>query len=183
MLVKDIIIKSCNFICQDELANKLKENQSLSEAEEKMVADLVEKFNLTREEIASEYQPILKSQEFEVKNFKLPLNSFSSSPLQIFSVKDKLGRNVNYKLFDDYIFVCGKNVEVIFSTLALPLGIEDEFSSTLPERVYAYGTAREYYFANSHYEDANMWEGRFKGSLEILLRRQSQVILPKRRWL
>ena len=183
MLVKDIIIKSCNVICQDELANKLKENQDLSELEEKMVADLVDKFNLTREEIASEYQPILKREEFEVKNFKLPFSSFSSSPLQIFSVKDKLGRNVNYKIFDDYIFVCGKNVEVIFSTLALPLSIDDEFTTTLPERVYAYGTAREYYFSNSHYDDANMWEGRFKGSLEILLRRQSQVVLPKRRWL
>ena len=183
MLVKDIIIKSCNFICQDELARKLKENEILSEEEEKIVADLVEKFNLTREEIASEYQPILKSEEFEVKNFKLLLSSFSSSPLQIFSVKDKVGRNVNYKIFDDYIFVCGKNVEVIFSTLALPLTFDDEFTSSLPERVYAYGVAREYYFANSHYEDANMWEGRFKGSLEILLRRQSQVILPKRRWL
>ena len=183
MLVKDIIIKTCNFIGQDEIANKLKDNQALSESEEQIVDELVEKFNLTREEIASEYQPILKSEEFEVKNFKLLFTSFSSSPLQIFSVKDKLGRNVNYKIFDDYIFVCGKNVVVIYSTFALPLSVNDEFSSTLPERVYAYGVAREYYFAKAHYEDANMWEGRFKGSLEILLRRQSQVVLPKRRWL
>lgn len=183
MLVKDIIIKSCNFICQDELATKLKENQTLSSEEEKLVFALIEHFNLTREEIASEYQPILKTEEFEVKNFKLLFSSFSSSPLQIFSVKDRLGRNVNYKIFEDYVFVCGKNVEVIYSTLATPLNLEDEFSSNLPERVYAYGVAREYYFQNAHYEDANMWEGRFKGSLEILLRRQSQVIMPKRRWL
>ena len=118
-----------------------------------------------------------------MKNFKLEFSSFSLPVLEIYSIKDRLGRNVNYKIFDSYIFVCAKEVEVIYSTSADVLALEDDFSSTLPERIFAYGVAREHFFHNGFYEDANMWEGRFKGSLEIVLRKKTQVHIPKRRWL
>lgn len=183
MLVKDVIIKACDFIGKEEMSAKLKAGETLASQEDELIETLVKQFNLVREEIASEYQPILKSESFVVKNFKLEFSSFSSPVLEIYSIKDRLGRNVNYKIFDGYIFVCGKDVEVIYSTLAEGLTIEDEFSATLPERIFAYGVAREYFFHNGFYEDANMWEGRFKGSLEIVLRRKSRVQIPKRRWL
>ena len=79
--------------------------------------------------------------------------------------------------------MCGKDVEVIYSTPALELKEDEEFTSNLPERIFAYGVAREYFFIKNLYEDANIWEERFKGSLQIMLRRKSEVKIPRRSWI
>lgn len=183
MKVKDIIIKACDFVGKDDLASALLAGTELSDEVIALQDKMVKCFNLIREEIASEYQPILQVENFVVKNFKLELNSFSNDVLEIYSIKDRYGRNVHYKIFDGYIFVCGKEVEVIYSTPAKQLTIDDDFTSSLPERIFAYGVAREYYFINNLYEDANIWEERFKGSLQIMLRRKSEVKVPRRSWI
>ena len=182
MYVKDIILKSCDFIGDEELYEEIV-SQSLTEENQKNVERLVKYFNLIRDEIAREYQPQLEVEKFVVKKFKLEFSSFAKQPIEIYSIKDRFGRNVNYKIFDGYIFVCGKEVEVIYSTTPEELTFEGEFNSSLPERLFAYGIAREYFFLNGQYDDANIWEGRFKGALQILLRRKSEVKTPRRRWI
>ncbi|MBQ8908797.1 MAG: hypothetical protein IJY90_00695 [Clostridia bacterium] len=183
MKVKDIIIKACDFVGKDELASVLNAGGELSDENVALQEKLVKCFNLIREEIASEYQPIMQVEKFVVKNFKLEFSSFANDVLEIYAVKDKYGRNVHYKIFEDYIFVCAKDVEVIYSTPAMALSVDEEFTSNLPERIYAYGVAREYFFINNLYEDANIWEERFKGSLQIMLRRKSEVKIPRRSWI
>lgn len=182
MKVKDVIVKACDFIGKDELASNLITGAEVPEENLALQQKLVKCFNLIREEIASEYQPILHVEKFIVKNFKLELSSFENEVVEIYSIKDRFGRNVHYKIFDGYIFVCGKDVEVIYSTIAQELEINDEFSSNLPERIFAYGVAREYFFLSGLYEDANIWEERFKGALQIMLRRKSEVKVPRRSW-
>ncbi|MBO5395176.1 MAG: hypothetical protein J6A28_04700 [Clostridia bacterium] len=183
MKVKDVILKACDFIGKDELALALSSSGELSAEQQVLKESLVKYFNLVREEIANEFQPIMQAEKFIVRNFKLSFSDFSKPLQEIYAVKDKFGRNVNYKIFEDYIFVCGREVEVIYSSVATPLAFDGEFSSSLPERIYAYGVAREYYFINNLFEEANVWEGRFKGALEIMLRRKSEVKIPQRRWI
>lgn len=183
MKVKEVILKACDFIDKQELAMAIKSGAVLSDEQQTDKENLVAYFNLVREEIANEFQPIMQAEKFVVKNFKLSFSDFSKDVQDIYSIRDKFGRNVNYKIFEDYIFVCGKEVEVIYSSKAEPLVFESEFSSNLPERIFAYGIAREFFFLNNLYEDANVWEGRFKGALSIMLRRKSEVKIPQRRWI
>ena len=183
MKVKDAIIKACDFVGKDELALSLKNSQTLTQQQDELCNRLVSYFNLIRQEIAQCYQPNLQAEIFAVKNFKLEFSKFSKPLQEIYSIKDKFGRNVNYKVFDGYVFVCAKEVEVIYSSDVEPLALESEFFSQLPERVFAYGIAREYFFVENLYEDANVWEGRFKGALEIMTRRKSEIRIPQRRWI
>lgn len=183
MKVKDVILKACDFIGKDDLSLVLSSSAQLSDEQQVLSDNLVKYFNLVRQEIANEFQPIMQAERFTVKNFKLSFSDFSKSVQEIYAVKDKFGRNVNYKIFEDYIFVCGKDVEVIYSSAPEELSLEGELSSNLPERIFAYGVAREYYFIHNLYEDANIWEGRFKGALEIMLRRKSEIRIPQRRWI
>ena len=183
MKVKEVILKACDFIDKQELASAIKEGLVLTEQQQALKENLLAYFNLVREEIANEFQPIMQTEKFIVKNFKLSFSEFSSQVQDIYSIRDKFGRNVNYKIFDGYIFVCGREVEVIYSSKAENLPFDGEFSSNLPERIFAYGIAREYFFLNNLYDDANVWEGRFKGALSIMLRRKSEVKIPQRRWI
>ena len=183
MYVKDVITKTCDFIDEREIKEALASGETLSAQQSEKVDKLLTAVNLVCDEVAREYQPILQVENFVVKNFKLPLCDFAFEVADILSVKDKLGRNVKYKIFEDYVFVCGREIEVIYSSVPDALGIDDDFFSTLPERAIAYGAAREYFFMNGKYDDANAWEERFKNSLQVLLRRKSEVKMPRRRWL
>ena len=78
--------------------------------------------------------------------------------------------------------VFANEVEIIYKTFPTELTLSQSFSSTIPERVYAYGVAREYYFNQTLFDDAEIWEERFKNSLQILTRKKSEIKMPKRRW-
>ena len=184
MLVKDIIKLSCDFLDKSELAEKISSSSySLSEEESKEIASLEKCFNLVREEIALELLPSVKVDKVKSQNLKVPFTLLSSQPINIFAVKDLTGRTVKHRIMQDYIVVFANEVEIWYTSKPEKLAIKDKFSSILPERIYAYGVAREYYIKKSLYNDAKIWEERFKNSVEMLEPKKSGRSLPRRRWL
>lgn len=182
MLVKDIIKLVCKFTENEELEEAIEEN-SLTDEQTLLVESLVNGFNLVNNEIASEYLPYLKSKSMQTDNFKIKYSDFDEKLCEIISIKDKNGKNLKFKKFDDHIMVFANSVQVIYSIYPQNLTLEDEFESLLPERVYAYGVAREYFFIKTLFDDADIWEERFKNSLQVLVRKKSDIIMPRRRWI
>ena len=183
MLVKDIIALACDFTENQKVKDALADNLTLTDEESAICDSLVKCFNLVNNEIASEYIPILKNEVVKTKDFKVEFSDLTFSPSQIISVKDAYGRKIRFKVFDDYIMALASSVEITYTTMPTQLTLESEFSSTLPERVYAYGIAREYYFLQSLFDDADIWEERFKNTLQVLQRKRSEILMPRRRWL
>ena len=183
MLVKDVIKLASDFTENETLSAKIEKGTELSDDENQVANELEKCFNLVNNEIASEFVPIKKIEQVEVSNGKILFSAFSSKPFKILYVKNSLGRKIKYKVFSDYIFALCKKAIVCYSTLPENLTINDEFETFLPERIYAYGVAREYYFLKTKFDDADIWEERFKNSLEILCRKSSCHRLPRRRWL
>lgn len=183
MLLKDVIRLACDFTENETLATKIKGEVELSTEEAKVVEQLEKCFNLVNNEIASEFVPIKKIEQVEVSNGKIMFSSFSKKPFKILYVKNSLGRKIRFKVFENYIMALCKKAIVCYSTLPEDLTIDDEFDTFLPERIYAYGVAREYYFLQTKFDDADIWEERFKNSLEILCRKSYCHKLPRRRWL
>ena len=77
MLVKDVIIKACDFIDNDSLSELLKNNLSLSDELQDMLNKLIKCFNLVRNEIASEYLPIVKIDVVRPSKNKIELTALS----------------------------------------------------------------------------------------------------------
>lgn len=183
MLVKDIIVLACDFTENEELGKAIEENESLSDKESKEVEKFVKCFNLVSNEVASEFVPIKKVEQFEVDNGKILFSNFSAAPYKILYVKNSLGRKVRFKVFEDHIFALCKKAIVAYSTLPSPLSLDGSFDSFLPERIYAYGVAREYLFMQGKFDDADIFEERFKNSLEYICRQTPHARLPRRRWI
>lgn len=183
MLVKDIIILACDFTENQDLGKALEENSTLTDEQTKLCDSLVKCFNLVNSEIASDFVPLLKNDELKTKDFRVNFSEFTFVPSQIYSVKDKGGRNVKFKVFDNYLIAFANMVNVAYTTLPGDMALTSEFTTTLPERIYAYGVAREFYFLQSLFDDADIWEARFKDALQSYCRKKSGVVMPKRRWL
>lgn len=183
MLVKDIILKACDFIGNEELSQIITSDGEMTSEQTRELETLVKCFNLVYNEVICEYKPIVKIEKIKVENKKVSFDDFQNKVVNILAVKDNFGEKVAFKVFESYILVDADEVEVWFATTAKDYTINDEIDSTIPERVFAYGIAREYYFIQTLYEDAEIWEERFKNSLQVLDRKKSSTILPRRRWI
>jgi len=183
MLVKDILKLTCEFLDNKDLALKLLNNESLSDDEQKIVDDMLVCLNLARDEVSTEILPVVKIDKLKTQNLKVLFDDFSSYPISIFAVKDSFGRSVRHRVLEDGLIAFANEIEVWYTTKPEKVELNDKFSSTLPERVYAYATAREYYIKKALYKDAEIWEERFKNSIELLDRKKSSITLPRRRWL
>lgn len=182
MQVKDIIKLACTFTENEDMVSAI-DNNTLS-ADQLLILDcLVNCFNLVYDEIATDYIPCLKTQTFLTTSSKIALSEFQSNFIDILSIKDVNGMNLKYKIVDNYVVVNANEVTITYSTHPTKLNVNQSFTSLIPERVFAYGIAREYYFIKTLFDDASVWENRFKDSLQVLSKKKTEVVMPSRRWL
>lgn len=183
MLVKDIIIKACDFLENEELAKALTLGEELSSEQASLLEKLVKCFNLVRNEVEAELLPKEFSEKVMAENGKVTLDKFKNKVVDVVSVKDKWENIVRFKLGDELFTEDNGELVVIYHALPVNNGIDDEINSRLPERVFAYGVIKEYYFIQTLYEDAKVWDERFKNSLENMQRKKGLTMLPRRRWI
>lgn len=184
MKVKDIVTLALDFCHEDELASSLRASQTTLTDDENAKVDLfVRCFNLVYNEIASQYVPIIKNQKVSTDEGKVLFSSLQGKVLDVVMVKDSKGRKIKFRKFNDYLFALAGQVEVFYKTEPDALLISSEFSCPLPERVFAYGIAREYFFLNGLQEDGEIYDTRFKDSLLVLLGKNKEIIIPARGWI
>ncbi len=183
MQVKEIIIKACDFTENDELSKALLQEGELTEEMQNNLERLIKCFNLVHEEIVSEYLPVLNVERVKTENGRVKLDFLKAKISHIIAVKDVLGDNIKYDKFENYIMTSEYEVEIWYNSLPNELTIDDEFSTSLPARVYAYAVVREYYFLQTLYEDAKVWDERFLASIENFARKKGETVLPRRRWI
>lgn len=191
MKVYEILKLVCDFTDNCSIAEKLESlagtdtnlQSIFSQEEQDFVKMLTDCYCLIEDEIASAYLPLLRQEICKPKDFKLNYVDFEKRPLEIYSVKDRYGRNVRYKKFPTYILIFASQATITYSYVPDKLAFDDEVQINLPARVLAYGTTREYYLRQGFYDEADVWEGRFKDALKIFSRKKGEIMIPKRWWL
>lgn len=189
MKVFEAIKFACYFSDENELAEKLDSLTNFpvnmtgfTDEEKKKLTAFLRHYRLIEEELA--YLPFRKLQvEMLVHNDRIDMISFINKPLKILSIRDENGKKVKYKLFPTYIEVRASKVKIEY----LPQIFESSYNSDLPERisgrVVAYGVTREYCLSQGLYEDAQIWENRYKDGVKLMLRREPCGAISARRWL
>lgn len=183
MLVNDILIKVLQIMEKHDIIASMKAGDVLVNEQLEEVSVYINCLNNVRNEIATEYIPNVKIEKVKTQNGRVDYSSLSKNVIEILSVKDSLGDKLTFDAFDDYLLVSASEVEITYNASPEEVTYNDKFSSTIPERVYAYGVIREFYFIQALYEDASIWEARFKNSLQALERKKTETVIPRRRWL
>ena len=182
----DIIKIACDFTGNDELALKLdEEDDVLTSQESKVLNTLLKCLNLIQNEVACEYIPLMAEETVTTKDFKVDFSAFEKRPISIVWAKDRLGRNIRFKAFADYLMIFGGHAKVKYCYMPDEItSLEGEIAQPLlPMRIYAYGVAREFFLLQNLGDDADIWEVRFKDSLCVFAKKKHEVKMPCRRWL
>ena len=140
--------------------------------------------NLVYGEIASEYYPPEAAQVFTTSDGVIQNGSFAKSLIDVKRVEDADGRALKFKAYSSHIKTESGKVTVRYTYLpaSLSLGGALEFGDKISARVIAYGAASEYCVISAMFDEALMWEKRFRDSLAAAVRKKSEIRIPARKW-
>lgn len=182
MKVKNIILKACDFIENNDLKVPLESNATLTDAQQELADKLVRYFNYVQNEIATEYIPVIHREAVSAKD-KLEFSSLAKTISEVIYIKDSQGKRISFRTFPDKIVFSGEISEITYSFIPEENTIGEDILFLVPERVYAYGIAREYYLFEGFTDKATLFEGRFKSSIQNLFKKGRNIVLPVREWL
>ena len=189
MKVKNIIKNTLLSINEPELYKTISVNieSSIPETEKSVLTTLINCINATNNLIASEYYYLKDSIKLN-SNGKISFSNISNSVVinDILKV-EKCGVAIPFKVLNNYIKTdCGE-VEVFYSYLPTEVKSINETITNYPikinERIFSYGVISEYYYILGMYDDASIWDLRFKNSLQNAIRPKHEIKIKQRLWL
>lgn len=145
---------------------------------------LVRCYNLVENEIALDYFPLRAEEDFTPEEGKIEYARFSHAPVNVTKVT-RGGAPVKFGLFPAYLSVAqAGRVTVSYSYSPVPKRLleNSEFTEKISARLMSFGVACEYCLTCGKYQEAAMWEGRFRDALRAagILRRT--LAIRSRRW-
>lgn len=185
MTVSDILKLVCEYVGEKEICEKLKTQATLSEAEQAKLSVMLDALNVVRQSIASDYMPFVFKEDISVSDGILAFDSLTKIPIHIFEVKNKLGFNLRFRTYPNFIEIFGNAKSIVYSYLPEDLTLQSSVPQLngIPASVYAFGTAAEYLgMEGISGEEVDYFDERFKAALFALSGKRGVFKLPQRTW-
>lgn len=141
--------------------------------------------NSCLDEIASEYIPLESETKVKAQDGLIAYSKLGTAVYDVVEVK-KDGANVKFELLPTHIRVeKDGEYEVKFYTRPATMSISDDvpIELHLTPRVISYGIAAEYLLISGFYEEAAMYDRRFKDALNRIVAGDGAKSVKRRRWL
>ena len=188
MKVKEILKNVCVYLGKEELLQSAffeDGGSELTELQSQELNKMLKCLNLVTNEIATDYLPIIKQKEVTLTGGEINVFDIDENIHEIKSIKNKFGKNLRYKYLAGKIICLATNVVVEYSIHPEEMELDGEaesFGGRLSARVLAYGVASECCYLDMIYDDASVWENRFKNALFVNSRKKGEITLKKRGW-
>lgn len=185
MKVIDIICETMRLTGRAAAADSIEDDSETDEAV-RLKRALLTYLNAVLDELARGYFPLDTEEEMYSENGVYAFADFLKAPVKIKRVTD--GENaVEWHIYPDYLHTGCKKITVYYEYLPPVLGENDEFFYpvfAVSPRLVEYGMAAEYFLVAGDSEAYNVWEGRYRAEIEMLLSRSSvKERIPPRRWI
>lgn len=184
MTVKKIMALAAELCGRRDLSDFLNGISAENLAEQERDAKtLLQCYNLTENELALDYLPLRRTQEF-VSEGELSYAEFEKPPVEILSVRDASGKKHSFELDADGVKVPAGALAVEYSYRpAVKTGEEEaEFNCKGDGRLLALGTACEFALFSGMMEEASLLDKRYRDALACACRERGGR-LKMRRWI
>ena len=154
------------------------------EEEQEEVHELLRCFNVVENELALDYLPLYAETEVETTTGVVQYESLPFSIVRVLRVRDSADESVKYTLFPTYLKASAGKLTIAYTYAPQTKTLEDESDYQLQasKRLFAYGIAAEYALAQGAFEDAGIWDKKYKDALTAAYRARPCKILRSRRW-
>lgn len=186
MKVKDILINIAKIMELNQLYDYLTNYDAVMDDG---VNDCMEKLllaiNMTNSVIASQYIELIDIVYVHVYNGVIEYKDISDKQIiEIKNVTSYSGSPIEYKLCANGICVDDYMVHVEYSYFPAEVNLDDsiDYYTKINSLTFAYGVIAEYLFLKGDFEESNVWDNKFKQSLNSLMRPKRNITTPVKRW-
>ena len=182
MTVKEILLAAATELnVLDEVEGYLSGTSTEGEAQANA---LLRCFNLVENEVALDYLPLLAEDEMETETGTIYYAKLSREAARVVGVWDEWGNAVPFTLFPDYLKTQPNKVRVRYTYLPREKTFKDKSDFTLQAsvRLFAYGVAAEYALASGLFEEAAVWDQKYKDAIKAAYCAKPSRRLRSRRW-
>jgi len=139
---------------------------------------------LCETELACDYFPLTASQNFAGNSVKT--QEFENTLHEVIKTRNATGEEVKFVFSAGGLVAdCKGGISVDYHYRPKEKGYFDELDRGNPkmdERLFAYGAIAEYMFLSGSYEDATLWDKRYKDLIQVALYENKSKKIPQRRW-
>ena len=182
MTVKEIIIAAATELgIADEVRAFIEGEAETGKAK---TDTLVRCFNLVENEVARDYLPLYAEEVLETETGAVYYEELEKSAVRILGIEDEWGNSLAYKLFPEYLKTQSGKICVRYTYTPTEKDIDGESDFTLYAslRLFAYGVAAEYALATGAFEEAAVWDKKYKDAIHAAYKLRSVKKIQSRRW-
>ena len=136
-------------------------------------------------ELACDYFPLKATQSF--KKNSVQFSEFDKPLHEVLKVTDGMGTAVDFVVTSTQLVAKTKEgITVEYSYRPSKKGYWDELEKGSPkmdERLFAYGAIAEFMFLRGMYDEATLWDKRYKDLIQVALFSNKSIKIPRRRWI
>ncbi len=184
MTVKEIILAAARELAIGEDVEAFLSGTSTDVETEKTANTLLHCFNLVEAEVALDYLPLLAEEELESDTGAIYYASFSREAARVLGVRDEWGNEIPFTIFPEYLKTQPSKVLVRYTYLPKEKAFESKSDFTLNAsvRLLSYGVAAEYALANGLFEEAAVWDKKYKDAIKAAYCSKPPRRIRSRRW-
>lgn len=151
---------------------------------EEKVRLLVDCFNIVENELALDYLPLQAEDEMYSTTGTIEFAALRYQATRILHVTDEWGNRTKFSLFPAYLKTQPGKVKIGYTYTPEPKTLEGESDYRLyvSTRLLAYGIAAEYAYAVGLFEEASVWDKKYKDAITAAYRVRPCARLRSRRW-
>ncbi len=185
MKVKEVIVAAAELI-GDEAVKRLQAYLDGGEGDgEFLAAALMRCYNAVENDLAVNYLPLKKEEGLETDTGAIPYASLSERALNIVRVTDEWGLSVRFDCYANYFKTRVGKVFVTYTYAPKEKSLEEEveWHRLASKRLIAYGTAAEYCLKEGLYDEAAVWEKKYKDAVNLAYKGEPCRRVKSRNWL
>ncbi len=180
--VKEILLQAATEVgLYESVYSYIEEGNASGEADTEA---LLRCFNLVENELALDYLPLYAEETLVTDTGCVYYNEFSRTAVRVVKVEDEWGNEVPFKLFPEYLKTQGGKllIRYAYAPNKKMLNGESDYRVHASVRLFAYGIAAEYSLSVGLFEEAAVWDKKYKDAIAAAYRANPCRIIQSRRW-
>ena len=188
MEVKNIVKKVLLMLQNDTLYNKLNsETPTYTQEETSELNLIVGCINLIQQHISTNYFNLIENVELNNTYDVLPFSKITNKQIyKIINIKNNNNNNIHFVIKPNGIVTNKGHIVIKYSYFANDVAIYDNISMFpigVNERIFLFGVLGEYNFIKGNFDEAKIWEDKFKTEMEQLKMLSRVPDVARRNWL
>ncbi len=147
--------------------------------------DFLRAFNNVENQLALEYLPLVQKEAFETETGEVYFGEFSYKLVRIVKVYNEKGEELAFEIMPMYLQTQPGNIIVEYTYTPYEKDVYDttEHCIYVAQPLYVYGMLAEYYTARGEFQEAAVWDKKYKDAISASYRMQKGKRVAGRRWL